>query len=60
MLAERCIFGRNEHLDTDVVSYVAVAVRVVPEVVAVLITINNINGKFTKSKMEEKKFAMCT
>ena len=35
----------SEHLDTDVVSHVAVAVRVVPEVVAVLITIKNIHGK---------------
>ena len=46
MLAERCIFGRNEHLDTDVVSYVAVAVRVVPEVVAVLMDQKNQIGKF--------------
>ena len=36
---------RSEHLDTDVVSHVAVAVRVVPEVVAVLRTIKNNHGK---------------
>ena len=46
MLSER-------YLNTDIVCDIVLAVGVVPEVVAVLITINNIHGKFTKSKMEE-------
>ena len=41
-------FKRNEHLDTDVVSHVVGAVRVVPEVVAVLMDQKNKIGKFKK------------
>ena len=47
------IYKRNEHLDADVVSHVAVAIGVVPEVVAVLISIKNIQRKFTKIKKKE-------